>query len=381
MSTSSAFLAPSPLPLRDVARNAVSPRVLVPVCAASGSRGAVKRRDKRVGSFRKLQERRRQGPQVNREQTARDKEHEKLRAELDERRAVEVKRIRSELKARRREREEAGTLTQLRDMEIGMQLRGVVNNLVRHGAYVDVGAPRDGLVHVRDMSVGFVHNVENIVQPGDEVDVWVKYVNAASNTLALSMRRPVKEVPARIPIGEVQVGGRYQGVVARITDFGAYVDIGAEQLAFLHINAMWGRRPRDTLDELTLGRSIWADVMDVDEVRSFVRLNARGRGGFQRLDALGKVPAEPVLSPSTHVPRSVVLERPGRTRSDEDDIMPQGAAGRAMMIAKEKARDDLLMENVGPSSQTEEWDNVRQMFDETTEFVGMDSEEDGDDVE
>jgi S1 RNA binding domain len=91
----------------------------------------------------------------------------------------------------------------------------------------------------------------------------------------------------RIPVKDVIIGERYQGSVARVTNYGAYIDLGAERQGFLHVAAMWGRRPRDTLESLRLGRPIWVHVDEVDEVRSFIRLRARGERTDEPLDAEG----------------------------------------------------------------------------------------------
>eukprot|EP00171_Calliarthron_tuberculosum_P001140 IDg1140t1 len=232
-------------------------------------------------------------------------------------------------------------------------MRGIVHNVVRHGAFVDIGATRDGLVHVRDMSVTFVSEPANLVRTGDErkyarLSVMYKLANASR---ALLHALPI------LALTSISV---------------------PERLAFLHVNSLWGRRPRDTLGELILGRPIWVIVADVDEVRSFIRLNARGRRS-EPLDSQGRVVEERHSSPE-FIPRSVVLARPGR-EFDEDagDTRALGSAERAMLLVKEKARDDLLMEKIGPDAQTETWDEIRDMFDDRTQFVDMNSEDESED--
>lgn len=340
-----------------------------------GPKGA-RKSSKRTPTFRKLQEKRSAGPREFRQNAAREAEQAERAAKLAREREEADARVRAELRQRRRER--ADDLIKLSDMTVGMELSGVVHNVVRHGAFVDVGATRDGLVHVRDMSVRFVSDPTNLVRTGDELTVWVKYVDAAANILALTMRRPLDAERTRTPVADVRVGERVEGTVARVTNYGAYIDIGAERLAFLHVNSLWGRRPRDTLDDLTLGRPIWIVVADVDEVRSFIRLNARGRRELP-LDAQGSVVEDAPSAVTDGVTRNFVLARPGREIEDDDDSMRAiGSAERAMLLAKEKARDELLMEKVGPAAQTESWDGIRDMFDDNTEFVDMDSSEEDD---
>lgn len=182
-------------------------------------------------------------------------------------------------KARRRDRRNA---TPLRELQVGTKIEGLVHNTVRHGVYVDIGAKADGLVHLRDMSVDFVHEVEDIVRPGDKLTVWIKYVDPVANVLALTMLPPALgfEGP-HTAIKDVKLGARVTGVVQRVTNFGAYIDAGFERHAWIHVRKFWGRQPCETLQGLKLGQKVYAQVVDVDEVRSYVSLTARGRGGVK----------------------------------------------------------------------------------------------------
>lgn len=219
------------------------------------------------------------------------------------------------------------------DLVVGEKVRGTVRNLVRHGAYVDIGAKRDGLCHLREMCVDFVYDSGDIVQEGMEVDVWVKYIDAEKNVVGLTMLEPKnggRGFSGRLAVKDVIVGERYEGRVVRVTNYGAFVDIGAERHGFVHVSALWGRRPRETLEDLRLGREIWVHVEEVDEVKSFITLRARGRRGEDALlsevgeedddsgeeEILGADLAEDV----TAVERKVVLQRFGQELTDDEEV-------------------------------------------------------------
>ena len=91
------------------------------------------------------------------------------------------------------------------------------------------------------------------------------------------MVRPRRGFTERMPIRDVDIGKRYEGTVERLTNYGAYVDIDAERLAFLHVAAIWGRRSRETLEKVRIGGRFWVNVDDVDEIGPHIRLKARGR--------------------------------------------------------------------------------------------------------
>lgn len=228
-------------------------------------------KSKRVPTFRKLQRRHKEGPAAFRQaQQAQEILSENLAAEITQPPPHLAKKT-----PRRHMLRDAIELSQLK---VGMQLVGQVRNLVRHGAYVDIGAIRDGLVHIRDMSTDFIHSPSDVVRSGDTVTVWVKYVNTVTNVLGLSMLKPTRGFVERMPVHDIEIGKRYEGIVERVTNYGAYIDIGAERLAFLHVSAIWGRRPRQTLEYLRIGQKLWAHVDDVDEIRSHIKLRARGKG-------------------------------------------------------------------------------------------------------
>jgi uncharacterized protein len=90
------------------------------------------------------------------------------------------------------------------DLAIGMELRGTVLNVVDFGAFVDVGLSDSGLVHVSQLSTGFVRNSHEVVAVGDRVNVWVASIDKDRRRVALTMippgtekQRPQRERPQR----------------------------------------------------------------------------------------------------------------------------------------------------------------------------------------
>jgi len=80
-----------------------------------------------------------------------------------------------------------------------MELRGSVLNVVDFGAFVDVGLPDAGLVHVSQLSSGFVRNPYEVVAVGDQVRVWVASIDKDRRRVALTMLPPgtERERPSR----------------------------------------------------------------------------------------------------------------------------------------------------------------------------------------
>jgi uncharacterized protein len=77
---------------------------------------------------------------------------------------------------------------ELKDLEPGMLLEGVVTNVAAFGAFVDIGVHQDGLVHVSALSKNYVSDPREVVKPGDVVRVKVLDVDAARKRIALTLR-------------------------------------------------------------------------------------------------------------------------------------------------------------------------------------------------
>ena len=81
----------------------------------------------------------------------------------------------------------------MKDLQVGMHLQGVVTNITHFGAFVDVGVHQDGLVHISQMSSQFVRDPLEACAVGQRVEVWVLEVDAQRKRIALSMRNPDSE--------------------------------------------------------------------------------------------------------------------------------------------------------------------------------------------
>ena len=79
-----------------------------------------------------------------------------------------------------------------KDLRAGMQLEGVVTNLVAFGAFVDIGVHQDGLVHVSQLGDRFVKDPAEVVRVGQKVTVTVLSVDLERNRIALSMKKQAK---------------------------------------------------------------------------------------------------------------------------------------------------------------------------------------------
>jgi hypothetical protein len=78
----------------------------------------------------------------------------------------------------------------LEDLKPGMSLRGRVVGIKPFGAFVDIGVKINGLIHISKLRAGFVQRVEDVVNLGDEVTVWVEQVDLAQKRISLTLIAP-----------------------------------------------------------------------------------------------------------------------------------------------------------------------------------------------
>ncbi len=78
----------------------------------------------------------------------------------------------------------------IEDLMPGMELQGTVRNVIDFGAFVDIGIKSDGLVHISQLSEGYVKHPMDVVSVGDNVTVWVLNVDLKKGRVGLTMRQP-----------------------------------------------------------------------------------------------------------------------------------------------------------------------------------------------
>ena len=142
----------------------------------------------------------------------------------------------------------------------GDVVEGVVKNVTDFGAFVDLGGA-DGLLHISEMSWGRIENPKKVFKSGDKVKVLVKAIDG--NRIALSMKFP-EENPWKDAEEKFAVGTVVTGKVARMTDFGAFVELESGVDALLHVSQISRERVEKPQDVLSIGQEITAKVVDLN---------------------------------------------------------------------------------------------------------------------
>lgn len=160
------------------------------------------------------------------------------------------------------QREEAEALR--KTIVPGAILTGRVASVREYGAFVELGAGIQGLVHVSEMGWSRVTNPAEVVQPGDEVTVKVLRVDEGAGKIALGLKQ-LQTNPWDKVAEKYAVGGIVQGRVTRHAEFGAFVELepGVEALAHVSTFAPTGR-PDGWKDEVPVGSTAAFEILSID---------------------------------------------------------------------------------------------------------------------
>ena len=159
----------------------------------------------------------------------------------------------------------------LEKINIGDVIEGTVKNITDFGAFIDLGGA-DGLLHISEMSWGRVDNPKKIYKVGDTVKVFIKDIK--DTKIALSVKFP-EENPWNNAAEKYAVGNVVTGKVARMTDFGAFVELAPGVDALLHVSQISRDHVEKPADVLSIGQEIEAKIVDFDEADRKISLSIK----------------------------------------------------------------------------------------------------------
>ncbi len=143
----------------------------------------------------------------------------------------------------------------------GDVVEGTIKNVTDFGAFIDLGGA-DGLLHISEMSWGRVESPKKAFKAGEKIKVLVKDING--DKIALSLKFPETN-PWKDASTKYAVGNVVSGKVARMTDFGAFVELEPGVDALLHVSQISKEHVDKPADVLAIGQEIEARVVDFNE--------------------------------------------------------------------------------------------------------------------
>lgn len=143
-------------------------------------------------------------------------------------------------------------------IQVGDVVEGTVKNVTDFGAFIDLGGA-DGLLHISEMSWGRVENPKKVFKSGEPLTVLIKDINGEK--IALSLKFPDQNPWANAD-EKYAAGSIVTGRVARMTDFGAFIELEPGVDALLHVSQISREHVEKPADVLKIGQEIEARVVD-----------------------------------------------------------------------------------------------------------------------
>ena len=169
------------------------------------------------------------------------------------------------------ERKAAAAKELFEKIEVGMTVEGTVKNVTDFGAFIDLGGA-DGLLHISEMSWGRVESPKKMFKVGDTVKAFIKDING--DKIALSLKfdetNPWLNAEEKYAVGTVVTGK-----VARMTDFGAFVELEPGVDALLHVSQISYDHVAKPEDVYKIGDEIEAKVVDFKPEEKKISLSVK----------------------------------------------------------------------------------------------------------
>jgi len=147
---------------------------------------------------------------------------------------------------------------------------GTVVKTTLAGAVIDIGLGTPGVVHISQLQAEPVNRVEDVIHPGQTVEVWVHRVVPKKNRIELTMIKPLD-----FDWRDLEKDLVVKGKVTRLEKFGVFVDIGAERPGLVHISEMTYDYIKDPSEVVKEGDEVEVKVLAVNRQKRQIKLSMK----------------------------------------------------------------------------------------------------------
>ena len=160
-----------------------------------------------------------------------------------------------------------------KNLNSGEKREGVVKKIIKAGAIVDIGGII-GLIHINDLSWERVKRVEDVVNIGDKVTVFVGDIDAEHERVSLILKDVDKE-PWKVHADNIKSGDIIEGKVVKFMSFGAFLELFPGVEGLVHINEITDENIAKPSDVLEIGQMVKVKVLDVNKENKRVSLSIK----------------------------------------------------------------------------------------------------------
>lgn len=195
-------------------------------------------------------------------------------------------------------------------IEVGKHYHGVVKSLTSYGAFVDIGGV-DGMVHISELSWSRIKHPSEVVNPGDEVDVYVISFDPEKRKISLGMKDHSQDPWAQFT-EKYQVGDTAQVRVVKLMTFGAFAEVIPGVDGLIHISQLADHRVDKPSDVVKEGDVVDVKITEIDNEKKKISLSIRA-----------------------------LIEESQRTSDEgEDDVVVASADGETVDVAPELVQEE-----------------------------------------
>lgn len=192
---------------------------------------------------------------------------------------TEAKEIAKPVKAEAKKEESKKTSPKklsFEDLKVGDKVKGVVDGLTSYGAFVDLGEV-SGLIHISQMSHEYIDDPKEILSEGDEVEVMVVKLEAATKRVSLSLKAlQEKTNDADDEAEELKVGDICEGTVKNIVSFGCFVKLPNGQQGLVHKSELDSKnKDIDPKEVVSKGDKVKVKVIKIDHKNKRINLSIK----------------------------------------------------------------------------------------------------------
>jgi len=161
----------------------------------------------------------------------------------------------------------------------GITIKGRVRNLTNYGAFIEIDEGIDGLLHISDMSWSKkVAHPSEIIKKGDKIEVKILSVDKEKKRVSLGIKQLTedpwkKEIPEKYSVGDI-----VKGKVTKMTDFGAFIDMGNGLEGLLHISEVSSEKIKNLESVLSIGQELDVKIVKIEPEARKIGLSLKGVG-------------------------------------------------------------------------------------------------------
>lgn len=184
-----------------------------------------------------------------------------------------MKRVVGSIRAVLREQRAAQRAVFWETCEVGKHYKGVVKSITNYGAFVDLGGVF-GMIHISELSWTHIKNPSEVVNIGDEVDVYIKDINDETKKISLGYKDPDAD-PWEILRRDFPVDTVVDATIVGLTTFGAFANVIPGIDGLIHISQIANKRIDKPEDVLKIGETVKAKIIAIDFEKKRVSLSIR----------------------------------------------------------------------------------------------------------